>query len=156
MPTREEIVALMQEDEFSGLRELIRIGANAVLFLRSILNDPSSPPYLQYRATVALGEIRDRSAVGDIQAALASTDPVQKQMSARALAKILGNEAIPILITLIDDADPTVGKVAMQELSKVGDQTTLAILERHQTENPSEILRAQAGVAVKDIRERLQ
>lgn len=154
MPTREEVVALMQEDEFSGLAELIQMGVTAVPILRSILNDPTSPVFLRYRATVALGEIGERESVNDLQDTLTSNDPVQKQMSLRALTKILGKEAAPYLISSMDDPDPTVAKVAMQGLSEVGDRTALAILEHHKTENPIEFLREQAEASIHEIQKR--
>jgi HEAT repeat protein len=155
MPTREEVVALMQEDEYSGLTEIIQLGAEVVPVLHSILNDPTSPTFLRYRATVALGEIGEETSADDIQATLASDDPVQKQMSLRALTKIQGKDAVPALIEMLSDPDPTVVKVAMQGLSEVGGETALAILERHASENPSEFLRAQAETSVEDIRTRL-
>jgi HEAT repeat protein len=71
------------------------------------------------------------------------------------LTKILGKEAVPTLIALMDDPDPTVAKVAMQGLSEVGDQTALAILEHHKAENPSEFLRDQAETSIHEIQKRI-
>jgi HEAT repeat protein len=155
MPTREEIIALMQEDEFSGLDDLVRFGSTAVPILCAILEDAASPAFLRYRATVALGEIGDRSAVETIRSTLTVDNPVQKQMSLRALLKILGPEAAPTLVMYANDPDPTVAKVALQGLSDVGDRSALALLERHKAENPHEFLRDQADESLKAIRERL-
>jgi HEAT repeat protein len=155
MPTREEIIALMQEDEFGGLDDLVRFGSTAVPILCAILDDAASPAFLRYRATVALGEIGERSAVETIRATLTLDNPVQKQMSLRSLAKIIGKDAVATLIAYADDPDPTVAKVALQGLADVGDHSTVAFLERHKAENPHKFLRDQADDTLKSIRERL-
>lgn len=155
MPTREEIIALMQEDEFSGLIDLVRMGHEAIPILCDILEDATLPAFLRYRATVALGEIGERGAVDAIRTTLALHDPVQKQMSLRALAKILGQDAIPTLVIYADDPDATVAKVALQGLSDVGDRTILALLERHKAENQHDFLRIQADETLKTLRDRL-
>jgi len=145
----------MQEDEFSGLGRLIEMGEEAVTLLTDILKDPSAPKYLRYRAAIALGEIGAPASADAIQETLEDDDPVQKQLSIRALAKIQGKEATSVLIALLDDPDFSVAKVAMQLLSEVGDETALAALEHQKTENPEPLLRSQAEASIQDIQRRI-
>ncbi len=155
MPTREEIIALMQEDEFEGLGTLLQLGEQAVPFLLEILTDPSTPSFLRHRATVVLGEMGSQAAAAHIEALLDHDEPVQRLMAVRALVKIKGTNAADALGPLLNDPDPSVVKVAIQCLAEIGDVTTIAALERVQAESPHDFLRAQAQAAIKDIQERI-
>lgn len=155
MATREEIVALMQGDEFDGLITLIQMGDEAVPILLDIMKDSSSPAFMRYRATSTLGEIRSPVAAPDIRAALGDADPVQRLMAARALVKIEGESATEALTPLLRDADPSVSIVAMQGLAQVGDHSAVAALEKLGTEVTDDHLRNEAKATIKKIQDRI-
>jgi HEAT repeat protein len=154
MSTREEILALMQGDEFGGLPELLAKREEAVPALLEILADRSLAPFLRHRAAVALGESRSRVPVPGLEAALADEDPVLRLMAARALAKVAGPEAGSALAALSQDPDLSVAKVALQQLAAVGGEEALAGLERMSAEAPHDFLQTEAEAAVQAIRER--
>lgn len=158
MSTREEILALMQGDEFGGLPELLAKRDEAVPALLEILADRSLAPFLRHRAAVALGESRSVAVAPDItaglEAALADEDPVLRLMAARALAKVAGPEAGSALAALSQDPDPSVAKVALQQLAAVGGEEALATVERMRDEAPHDFLQTEAESAAQAIRER--
>jgi HEAT repeat protein len=155
MATREEVLALMEADEFEGLTTLRLMGSEIVPILVSILNGPSTPAYLRHRATVVLGEIGAQSAVADIKGSLANADPVQRLTAVRALAKISGSEAVTTLIPLLDDPDPSVAKVVVQCLATVGGTSALARLEQVKSATVHDFLRAEAVNAITEIKKRV-
>ena len=154
MSTREEILALMQGDEFGGLPDLLAKREEAVPALLEILADRSLAPFLRHRAAVALGESRSRAAVPGVEAALADEDPVLRLMAARALAKLAGPEASGALAALAEDPDPSVAKVALQGLAAVGGEEAMNALERMRAEAPHDFLQSEAESALLAIRER--
>jgi HEAT repeat protein len=154
MSTREEILALMQGDEFGGLPDLLAKREEAVPALLEILADRSLASFLRHRAAVALGESRSRAAVPGIEAALADEDPVLRLMAARALAKLAGPDASGALAALTEDPDPSVAKVALQGLAAVGNEEALAVLEKMRAEAPHDFLQTEAESAILAIRER--
>lgn len=154
MSIREEILGLMQGDEFGGLPELLAKREAAVPILLDILADRSMSSYLRHRAAAALGKTRSRNAAAGVEAALADEDPVLRLMAARALVEISGAAASNALLALVDDPDASVAKVALQGLAAVGETAALETLERLRTEASDELLRTKAEVAIRAIRNR--
>jgi HEAT repeat protein len=154
MSTREEILGLMQGDEFGGLPQLLAKREEAVPVLLEILADLSMPAYLRHRAAAALGKTKSRNAAAGVEAALADGDPVLRLMAARALVEISGAAAGNALLALVDDPDASVAKVALQGLKAVGEPTALETLERLRVETPDELRQTHAEAAIRAIRDR--
>ncbi len=154
MATLEEVLALMQEDEFDGLDTLQQMGQEAVPPLVEILTDTTQPEFLRQRAIVALGEIGDPAAAPAVQPFTTHANAVFRYMAANALVKMVGPAATDTLNALLSDDDPSVVKTAVRGLAEVGDATALAALAQVQASSPHEFLRADAATAVQRIEER--
>ncbi|HET6230378.1 MAG TPA: HEAT repeat domain-containing protein [Longimicrobiaceae bacterium] len=157
MATKEAVLALMQDDEFNGLPQLVAMGAEAVPVLVAILRDPAAEPLMRQRAAVALGEIGAPAAAAApaLADALAHADPVQRILAVRALAKVAGAGATASLAPLLHDPDASVAKVAVQCLGAVGGAQAVAALAGVAESGPHDFVREQARDAVRKIEERL-
>ena len=146
MSTREDIIALMQDEEFSGLSELRRLGAEAVPFLQELAKAADAPAYLRQRAAIALGEIGALEAAATLEALLTDTSPVLRLMAAQALEKVRGPASQATLLPLLTDPDPSVRKVVVGILAEIGDSNTLpalaALRETHQQDFLGDVITA--------------
>jgi HEAT repeat protein len=155
MPTRDEVIGLMRDEEFGRLPALAALGEPAVPVLSAILRDPAVEPMLRHRAAVALGEIGSAAAVPDLTASLGHPDPVQRIHAARALARIAGPGAGPPIAGLLEGDDPSVAKVAAQMLARVGDARALPALAQAARGGAADLVREQARAAIDEIRSRI-
>lgn len=155
MPTRDEVIGLMQDDEFGRLPALVAMGEAAVPVLVGLLGDPAAEQILRHRAAVALGEIGSAAAKPALSAALSASDPVLRILAARALARVAGPAATEGLAGLLTDPDASVVKVAAQCLAQVGDARALAALAPVAQAGGSDFVREQAQTAMDEIRGRI-
>lgn len=155
MTKREEIIALLKEDEFEGLGQLYQMAEVAGPILLDILTSPSTSDFLRQRATVALGEIKMKGAANAIEQLLHHEDPVQRILAIIALTKIKGVKASPALIPLLNDPDVSVCKTTIMNLADIGNESALPHLQRIQEGHEESFLRETAEKAIQQIRTHL-
>lgn len=79
---------------------VMRLGRNAVPTLLMILRGSTNSWICRMNAATALGDMRARDAIPDLQSALADEDSSVRRESATALGKIGDKKAIPALLAL--------------------------------------------------------
>ena len=152
--TPEEMLPLLEGEEFEGLATVLEFGDEAVPALLEILANRADDSFLRHRTLVALGQVGSPTAAEAVAAFLGSPEPVDRVHAARAIANILGSDATPLLVPLLDDPDPSIRKIAVQCLGAKGGLVAIEPLRQIAESSPEEFLRAEAAEAIDRIQRR--
>lgn len=154
MELEAKIESLLLDEEFVHFPELVALGSSAVpVLIRWAREDSRS--FVRIRALEVLGSIGDRQALPVLEEALRSESSVERLAAAWTVAEVAGAEAVSKLQPLLADPDPSVLKVVVRSLGKVGDATVLSALERVKEAPAFDFLREEAVAAIDTIKDRI-
>jgi HEAT repeat protein len=146
-----KIEFLMGGDEYEGLGELVKLGKKATPKLTAILADHSDPLMLK-RAAVALGRIRDKTAVKPLVNSLADKDVTVVLSAIDALAFLRDKKVSRDIAGLLKNKDPSVRVRAARALGALRDKKSMASLEELSEKDEHDFVRREASDALAKLR----
>jgi HEAT repeat protein len=121
-----EPLIVVLKDSKCGLQAanaLAKIGNHSVGHLITALKDES--PIARRNAAMALGKIKDTSAVNPLIASLKDDNPIVRRNAARALGEINDSSAVEPLTAALKDNSPIVRRNAALALKEMGSSETV-------------------------------
>jgi len=119
------LIAILKDPKCgrAAANALAKIGQPSVAPLISALKDNS--PIARGNAEIALGKIRDASAVKPLIAALSDDNPIVRRNAAIALGEIRDKSAVEPLTSALKDSSPVVRRNAALALKDMGTSETV-------------------------------
>ena len=123
----EPLIAVLKDDKcgLQAANALAKIGQPSVAPLCAALKDDSS--IARRNAAVALGKIKDSSAVKPLIAALNDENPIVRRNAANALGQIHDNRAVEPLTAALKDNSPIVRSNAALALKGMGKSDAVVV-----------------------------
>jgi HEAT repeat protein len=123
----EPLIAVLKDDKcgLQAANALTKIGQPSVTPLCAALKDSS--PIARRNAAIALGKIKDSTAVKPLIAALNDENPIVRRNAAKALGEINDNRAVEPLTTALKDSSPIVRRNAALALKGMGTSDTVVV-----------------------------
>jgi len=121
------LIAVLKDEKcgITAANALAKIGQPSVTPLFAALKDGS--PIARRNAAVALGKIKDSSAVKPLIAALNDENPIVRRNAAKALGEIQDNRAVEPLTAALNDDSPVVRRNAALALKGMGTSDTVVV-----------------------------
>jgi len=121
------LIAVLKDEKcgIMAANALAKIGQPSVTPLCAALKDSS--PVARRNAAVALGKIKDSSAVKPLIAALNDENPIVRRNAAKALGEIQDNRAVEPLTAALNDDSPVVRRYAALALKGMGTSDTVVV-----------------------------
>jgi HEAT repeat protein len=134
----EQVRAVLDRDEPDYDEAAATLGPEALPILQRFVE--GGDPNLASKAAYLAGRIGDAKAAPILELAASSPDPVVRAAAASG-ARHLGAEAEPVLLTLIDDDNPAVRKVALRAVPASPSPNLLAKLKVLREVEPEPMVR---------------
>jgi len=121
------LIAVLKDEKcgITAANALAKIGQPSVAPLFAALKDGS--PVARRNAAVALGKIKDSSAVKPLITALNDENPIVRRNAAKALGEIQDNRAVEPLTAALNDDSPVVRRNAALALKGMGSSETVVV-----------------------------
>lgn len=121
------LIAVLKDEKCgsTAANALAKIGQPSVAPLCIALKDDS--PVARRNAAMALGKIKDSSAVKPLIAALNDENPIVRRNAAKALGEIHDNSAVEPLTVALKDDSPIVRRNAALALKGMGTSDTVVV-----------------------------
>lgn len=119
------LIANLKDEKCGSMtaNALVKIGKPSVEPLITALKDES--PIARRNAAMALGKIKDTSAVNPLIATLKDDNPIVRRNAARALGEINDSSAVEPLTAALKDKSPVVRRNAALALKEMGSSETV-------------------------------
>jgi hypothetical protein len=144
---------MLQGDD-SYPRDEIRALAPGVVPALVTLATSSDDDYARYRAITLLGDVGCRETAPAIEKLLSDPDPTARMYATTSIKALIGGDATPLLVRMLDDRDRGVLKFALEGLAEVGDDRAVPPLERFRKTTKEPWLRERATRATAEIKKR--
>ncbi len=121
------LIAVLKDEKcgITAANALAKIGQPSVAPLFTALKDDN--PVARRNAAMALGKIKDSTAVKPLIAALNDENPIVRRNAAKALGEIQDNRAVEPLTAALNDNSPVVRRNAALALKVMGSSETVVV-----------------------------
>jgi HEAT repeat protein len=121
------LIAVLKDEKcgITAANALAKIGQPSVAPLFTALKDDN--PVARRNAAMALGKIKDSTAVKPLIAALNDENPIVRRNAAKALGEIQDNRAVEPLTAALNDNSPVVRRNAALALKGMGSSETVVV-----------------------------